>query len=53
MILSNGIPAAFIASSSSFSPKLPNVMSEASSMANGSACDTSVIELSMKNWART
>lgn len=49
IILMSGIPAAFIASSSSRSPKLPNVMSDASSMASGRASLTRVMEQSEKN----
>ena len=44
IILNKGIPAAFIASSSSLSPKLPKVISAASKIAKGSACPTSVNE---------
>ena len=53
IILNKGMPAAFMASSSSFSPKLPNVISDARSIARGSAWDTRVIEPSMKNLAST
>ena len=41
MILISDIPAAFIAVSSKFSPRLPKVINEASKMAKGKAIGTS------------
>ena len=41
IIRNSDIPAAFMAVSSKFSPRLPNVISEANSMANGKAIGTS------------
>ena len=40
MILSNEIPAAFMASNSKRSPKLPNVIKEANNTAKGSDIGT-------------
>ena len=40
MILSNEIPAAFIASNSKRSPKFPKVIRAANNMANGSEAGT-------------
>ncbi len=42
MILNRDTPDAFMAVSSNFSPRLPNVISEASSTASGSAVGTNV-----------
>ena len=47
------MPAAFMARSSSFSPKFPKVINAASNIASGSACDTRVMEPNIKNCART
>ena len=52
MMRKSGMPAAFMASSSKVSPKLPKVMSEASSKPSGSACGTSVMPIYQKNCAR-
>ena len=42
IILIKEMPAAFIAVSSNFSPRLPNVISEASKTASGNAVGTMV-----------
>ena len=42
MILTSGMPAAFMASNSSLSPMFPKEMSEASNIARGSASETRV-----------
>ncbi len=44
MMRNREMPAAFMAVSSKFSPRLPNVMSEASRMASGSPSGTMVNE---------
>ena len=47
------MPAALMAVSSLLSPKLPKVISEDSSKANGRACGTSIKPMYQKNWAST
>ncbi len=47
------MPAAFIAVSSKFSPKLPKVISDANKMAKGSAMGTSEKTAYTKNSANT
>ncbi len=42
MVRSSDMPAAFMAVSSNVSPRLPKIMSDASSMASGSAIGTMV-----------
>lgn len=49
----NEMPAALMAVSSELSPRFPNVMSEARSMANGKACGTSMSPMYQKNCAMT
>jgi hypothetical protein len=49
MIRKSDMPAAFIAVSSKFSPKLPKVMSEANKIANGNAMGMSVKVAYRKN----
>ena len=51
IVLINGIPAAFIARSSNFSPKFPNVINAASNIANGKALEMSDTDPSIKNLA--
>jgi hypothetical protein len=53
IILNKDTPAAFMAVSSKFSPKLPNVISEANSMANGKAMGTREKTAYMKNSLNT
>lgn len=53
MILRSGIPAAFMESSSYFSPKLPNVINAANRMANGRDRGIKVKPDKKKNWAKT
>ena len=53
IILKREIPAAFMAVSSKFSPRLPKVINEASSMARGNAIDTSESMAYMKNSLKT
>ena len=47
------IPAALMAVSSELSPRLPNVMSDESSIASGRACGTSIRLIYQKNCAST
>ena len=49
----NDMPAALIAVSSLLSPRLPNAMSDDSSMASGRACGTSMRLMYQKNCANT
>jgi hypothetical protein len=53
MIRNRDMPADFIAVNSNFSPKFPNVIKEASSMARGNAIGTNVVMAYRKNSPRT
>ena len=52
MMRISGTPAAFMESSSSCSPMLPKVMSDASRTAGGNAMGTIVMPMYQKNCAR-
>jgi hypothetical protein len=53
MILNRLTPAAFIAVSSNFSPRLPKVINEANNIANGNANGTTDVIAYTKNSANT
>ena len=52
-LFSSDMPDAFMAVSSELSPRLPSVMSDASNMARGKACGTSISPMYQKNCAST